>query len=398
MIPAESPHLLVTATTHPGMSGKNNEDRYTVSAFRLSEAPNSPVLLAIVADGIGGHRAGEVASDIAVDKINHSIAEADMSQPVQALRQAIIQASQEILAQAEADPTRGGMGSTCVCALIIEDRLYTATVGDSRLYLIRDGEIRQLSTDHTWVQEAIDAGLLEPDQARTHPNAHVIRRHLGSQITVEPDTRLRLQPGETSEQAEANQGMKLLPGDQLLLCSDGLTDLVLDDEIRAAVRNKDQEKVNIALTDLANHRGGHDNITIVLLRIPEEAGRTGPAQSLAPTVRVARARRSWFALGAGAALVGLLVIAAIFGSFYAWTWVNSSGSSQTPLPVIETLSGPAATTRAAPQPPRLAATSTKARSTPFGLSTETTPGWMPTPSPSLTSPPVTVWPTGTGAP
>jgi protein phosphatase len=110
--------------------------------------------------------------------------------------------------------------------------------GDSRLYLIRNGKALRLTTDHTWVQEAVEKGLITPDQARDHPNAHVLRRHLGSQIGVEPDFRLRMDPSQNNGQAVANQGMRLLPGDQLLLCSDGLTDLVEDEEIEAYLRGK----------------------------------------------------------------------------------------------------------------------------------------------------------------
>ena len=395
MIPAEKPHLLASGSTHPGMSGKNNEDSYSVSAFRLSDPPNSAVLLAVVADGIGGHRAGEVASAIAAEKIRQVVASGEATDPVQTLKDAIQTASQEILAQAETDPARRGMGSTCACALIIDDRLYTATVGDSRIYLIRGQEIHQISIDHTWVQEAIDAGLLDPSQARTHPNAHVIRRHLGSQTPVEPDVRLRLQPGESDDQALANQGLRLLPGDQLLLCSDGLTDLALDEEILAASRNKDQEKVNQALTDLANRRGGHDNITIILLRVP------GAASMLAPTVRIQPRRKPWLAIAAGAALAGLLLLVAALGGFYAWNWVNQSRATTTgetataTTAVLET----SAITRAAPQTPRLLTTSTPARATPLGPATATPlPGWVPSPSPSLTSPPVTYFPSSTTAP
>jgi protein phosphatase len=135
-----------------------------------------------------------------------------------------------------------GMSTTCVCAWVIGDRLFAASVGDSRLYLVRNGAITCLTTDHTWVQEAIEAGAITPEQARQHPNAHIIRRHLGSPQPVVPDYRLRFRPDLTDIEAEAIQGMRLLPGDDLLLCSDGLTDLVGDEEILAAVAGQDLEK------------------------------------------------------------------------------------------------------------------------------------------------------------
>jgi protein phosphatase len=153
---------------------------------------------------------------------------------------------------------------------VIGDRLYLASMGDSRIYLRRGDSISQLTIDHTWVQEAIESGILTPDQARSHPNAHLIRRFLGSKQPAIPDFRLHLRPGESDQQAVANQGMRLEPGDSLLLCSDGLTDLVSDDEINAALGNQPLQKALDGLIELANKRGGHDNITIIGIQIPEE--------------------------------------------------------------------------------------------------------------------------------
>ena len=128
MIPAKRAHLNVAARTHPGMKGKNNEDRYTISAFYVDESQRTPSVLAVVSDGIGGHRAGEVAAEIAIEMINQKIAESDAAQPVIILQEAIIQASEAIRTQAEADTAQRGMGATCVCAWVIGDRLYTASV------------------------------------------------------------------------------------------------------------------------------------------------------------------------------------------------------------------------------------------------------------------------------
>jgi protein phosphatase len=160
------------------------------------------------------------------------------------------------------------MGTTCVCAWIIGDRLYIASVGNSRLYLIRPGELKQLNVDHTWVQEAVDAGALTPEQARSHPNANIIRRYLGSRQQIEVDLRLRLDENESDEQERKNQGLKLLPGDRLLLCSDGLTDLVEDGEIFNVVKTNALQGAVKSLVDLANANGGKDNITAVALEMP----------------------------------------------------------------------------------------------------------------------------------
>lgn len=276
MISVNNSHLFVAAKSHAGVSGKNNEDRFSVTAYQLSQSIPTPVVFAIVSDGIGGHRAGETAAEIAVETISKDVALSDGSHPVLTMKEAIIHASNLILAESESDGDKKGMGATCACVWVIGDQVYTATVGDSRIYLIRGEAIQQISTDHTWVQEAITAGLLSPEDARNHPNAHVIRRYLGSRQTVEPDFRLKLNASEDDAQAEANQGSLLLPKDQILMCSDGLTDLVDDHEIVMTLQSKDLENSIDSLIALANQRGGHDNITIVALSVPETISQTKP--------------------------------------------------------------------------------------------------------------------------
>jgi protein phosphatase len=279
MIPAEKSHLQVSASSHPGMSGKNNEDRYSVTAFRLEDSAATPSILAIVADGIGGHRAGEIAAEYAVETINRYIAESDTAQPLLTLHQAIQFANQKIYAEAESDPQKKGMGATCACCWIIDSQLYTASLGDSRIYLLRSGTLQQISTDHTWIQSALESGVITPEEVKGHTHTHVILRYLGSQNVVEPDSRMRLNASETNEQSRANQGLQLLPGDQLLICSDGLTDLVENDEIRTILMSSDSENVAQDLINLANQRGGHDNITVVKLVVPPPPHQNEPAPS-----------------------------------------------------------------------------------------------------------------------
>ena len=268
---SESSPFRGAALTHAGMSGKNNEDRFGVSAFTLDDEADTPVLLAVLADGIGGHRAGEVAAEISVETLSQVVAESDGDQPREILHAAVLDASQEVLAASQGQEDRMGMGSTCACVWLIGNRLYTVTVGDSRIYLMHNGQIRQLSTDHTWVQEALDYGLLQPEEVKNHPNAHVIRRYLGSVKPVVPDFRLKLEDGEREESALANQGMSLFTSDRLLICSDGLSDLVEDQEIAGAFKDRTQEEAVQFLVDLANQRGGHDNITVIAVEIPPEA-------------------------------------------------------------------------------------------------------------------------------
>jgi serine/threonine protein phosphatase PrpC len=269
MIRTTLAHLHIAALSHAGLSGKNNEDRYAASSFQLSKEDTRPSIFAVVADGIGGHRAGEVAAELAVNYISMHVAESNAKKPIKILENAIHDASQAIAAHSAGKEEEHGMGSTCACVWIIENKLYTAYVGDSRLYLLRGKYIQRISIDHTWVQEAYEKGIITADQMRDHPNVHVIRRHLGGIRLPEVDFRLRIDDNETDEESLNNQGFHLEPGDTILMTTDGLTDLVWDDEIQTLIRSKrDLKSAAEALVSLANERGGHDNITVVLLAMP----------------------------------------------------------------------------------------------------------------------------------
>ncbi|HWQ84951.1 MAG TPA: protein phosphatase 2C domain-containing protein, partial [Anaerolineales bacterium] len=335
MIPARRAHLNVTAVSHPGMSGKNNEDRYSVSAFSTPQNPPLPSVLAVIADGIGGHRAGEIAAEIAIETISQVIAASDASAPLHTLGEAIQQASRAIYLQAQQATNQRGMGSTCACCWIIGERLYIATVGDSRIYLVRNGAIQQISTDHTWIQEAIDEGELSPSEARNHPNAHVIRRYLGSRQPAVPDLRLKLNNLENDQQAETNQGFFLLPDDRILLCSDGLTDLVDDQEILRSVQNYPLDTALQQLLVLSNQRGGHDNITIIGLQFPDSA-------SSAPAALPQKARQNRWIASCMMILAGIAILAVLLiGSFALGVWelggpiiTQTSTSQSSPAPGI----------------------------------------------------------------
>ncbi|MBI5933195.1 MAG: serine/threonine-protein phosphatase [Chloroflexi bacterium] len=270
MIRTNRSHLHVAALSHPGMSGKNNEDRFAVVSHALSADDPTPSLFAVLADGIGGHRAGEVAAELAVDHISHKIAESNGRDPVRIMEDAIHSASDAIAHHSASDDEQHGMGSTCACVWVIGDKLYIAFVGDSRIYLLRDGQMRQLTTDHTWVQEALEKNIIKPDEAREHPNVHVIRRYLGSLKLPEVDFRLKMNDGENAVQAQKNQGMALQPEDTLLVCSDGLTDMVWADEIQATLMESKSPKAAVqTLVAQANERGGHDNITVIVMTVPK---------------------------------------------------------------------------------------------------------------------------------
>ncbi|MCJ7436020.1 MAG: protein phosphatase 2C domain-containing protein [Anaerolineales bacterium] len=271
MIHSTNTHLHVAVLSHPGMTGKNNEDRYAVSSYTVSKDDAKPVVFAIVADGIGGHRAGEIAAELAVNYISHGVSEGNAYKPIKTLQDAIEDASQAIAAHSAGKAEQEGMGSTCACAWVIGNQLYTAHVGDSRIYLMRGEKIKRITKDHTWVQEAMDKGIITPEQAHDHPNVHVIRRYLGSLALPKVDFRMwLLDEIETDDEAKSNQGLELEPADIILLCSDGLTDLVWEDEVFKIVRSK--KELNSAaeiLVNTANERGGHDNITVILMEVPK---------------------------------------------------------------------------------------------------------------------------------
>ncbi len=309
MIKTDHAHLYVAAFSHKGMKeGKINEDRYGISSYQFSEADSTPVLFAIVADGIGGHLAGEVAAEMVVNHISQTVAESNGDAPLETIAIAVDAANEAVVQLAADDEKKQGMGATCVCAWMVDNRLYAGYVGDSRLYLMRGATIQQLSNDHTWIQEALDKGVITPEQARTHPNQHVIRRYIGSSPAPDVDFRLRMASDQSDEAMLNHQGMPLQPGDTLLLCSDGLTDLVWNDEILEIVRShKDLRAAAQALIALANERGGHDNITVVLLGVPENF-RKPPSKKLP---------LGWLIAGA----VALLAILG-FGIAFLWYFLH----------------------------------------------------------------------------
>ncbi len=265
MIPTPHSDLIVGHGTHPGETGKNNEDRYAISAY-YGEG-GEQVTLAVIADGIGGNQAGEVASDLVVKTITQAVGKSSGTDYGVILDQAMHQAAHAVVEAARARPDLRGMGTTCVAALIAGRRLFTAYVGDSRAYLARRGGIIQTSVDHTFVQEAIEHGLLTPEEARNHPHRHVVRRHLGDDPNVRADFRLRLSETEPPELSMRNQGVLLDPGSRVVLCSDGLSDLVEPDEILNILnRNTPQSAVDDLIL-LARRRGGHDNITVIVIQV-----------------------------------------------------------------------------------------------------------------------------------
>jgi serine/threonine protein phosphatase PrpC len=300
----EKSHLNVGAHSHVGEIRPKNEDHHAIAYF---QAPTGElVTVGMVADGIGGHQAGEIASELTVKTVLDVFQETDFASPLQTLSKAINQASKIVNAIAIQKPDKQGMGSTLAMAVVSDDRLYIVNVGDSRVYLLRQDEFRQISIDHTWVQEAIEHEIITKEEARGHPNANVLQSYIGSTELPKPDFRLQLDEDESPEESLNNQGLQLLPGDRILLCSDGLSDLVSDDEIHRALQSNSPANAARSLTSLARSNGGTDNVTVVILEYPF------PAEEKTGKLRKGRM--------AGLLLLAILTMAIMVSTWWLGWW------------------------------------------------------------------------------
>src|SRR5438034_4592737 len=227
--------------------------------------PKDPQVMAkkgalfIVADGMGGHAAGEVASEIGVDNVSNLYYQDDSDDVAYSLLHAIKRANALIHQRAAENMLRSGMGTTCVAAVLRGNMAYIANVGDSRAYLVRDGQVKQVSQDHSWVAEQVRAGILTEDQARTHAQRNVITRCLGTQADVEID--VFAEP--------------LREGDSLVLCTDGLSGLVSDEDLQKIINQFVPQESVYHLVERANENGGSDNITAIVVHV-QEVGREQP--------------------------------------------------------------------------------------------------------------------------
>lgn len=254
--------LAFAGKTDVGRKREHNEDQFLINAKHG---------LFTIADGMGGHAAGEVASRIAVDVINEFIElsgdDSDITWPFEfdegvsmeenRIFTAIKLANMKIFEVIRERPDLEGMGTTLVTLLVQGESAYIGHVGDSRAYLVRDGKIRQLTSDHSWVNEQMKLGVLTRAEAANHPFRNVVTRALGGRDIIKADL--------TCE--------KLNEGDVVLLCSDGLNSMMDDDSIRDIVveHADDLEGACDALVEAANDAGGDDNISVVLLRYqPDE--------------------------------------------------------------------------------------------------------------------------------
>ena len=230
--------------TDIGRKREINQDYVFATDETIGNLPN----LLVVADGMGGHRAGDFASRFTVEVLAEEVQNSKETHPEQLLGNAIQTANERLMEEAAKDSRLEGMGTTLVAATILDHVLYFANVGDSRLYLINK-EIRQLSKDHSMVEEMVRLGGLTEEEAKHHPDKNIITRAMGVKDKVEPDF----------------FEYRLKGGDTILMCSDGLTNMVDDDEIFQIVKSaRDIVEAVETLIQRANENGGSDNIGIVL--------------------------------------------------------------------------------------------------------------------------------------
>lgn len=224
-----------------------NEDYYAF--YPLSEDS----VLAIVCDGMGGHKAGEIASHEAVDTIyNHFKTTSNKKSTIEDLRSAFLEANDKIFHLSTINPEQSGMGTTAVVILIKNDIAYLAHVGDSRIYRVRGSKIKQLTKDNSYVQQMLDNGLIHSDEAKKHPKRNIILKAIGIENHIEP---------------EISEPISILKDDIFILCTDGLTEYLQDKEIKDFVLNHNPNKASQLMVDLANKRGGKDNITVQIIKI-----------------------------------------------------------------------------------------------------------------------------------
>lgn len=253
-----SPDFTVGSLTHKGMKRDGNEDSFCVLIENDSPAYSSGLM--IVADGMGGHQAGEIASSMAVDGVVDAFANFELKEndsfkkKVKDATSFLVKSIEKVnfdIYKASKKPETEGMGTTLTTLLFIENRAIIGHVGDSRIYLLRDNEFNQITIDHTWVEGEVKEGRLTADEAITHPMRNILSRAIGNNQKVKVDTDI----------------LNLKQGDIILFCSDGLNAMLDDLTIKDIIfTNKPQQACDL-LVNKANANGGLDNITVGVISI-----------------------------------------------------------------------------------------------------------------------------------
>lgn len=236
--------------TDVGKKRKTNQDCVFTQERPIGNLPN----LFVVADGMGGHRAGDYASRVTIENVVSAITVDTETDPVQLMKKAIRTANAELVSQASQNREYAGMGTTLVCCTIRGSYAYIASIGDSRLYIINQG-IKQVTRDHSLVQEMVRIGEIRPDEAKKHPDRNIITRAIGI----------------TAEAVVDFFDLRVSEGDIILMCTDGLTNMVDDDSIFETVQSsRDIVEMVEELIAQANRNGGKDNIGIVMVQIKND--------------------------------------------------------------------------------------------------------------------------------
>lgn len=246
----ESVHDVAAGLSDTGCEREKNEDRFAI-------VPSAAGTGFFVFDGMGGAEGGEAAAQLSVDAVRSVLSQTDSTDGARVVRSAIERAHQVISLRRQ-NEVFAAMGTTVVAAMINHPEITIATVGDSRAYLIHDGSARQLTSDHTYVQELVDQGHIAPQDALVHPQAHILTRCVGSTVGFQIDAKnLWIWPKAAEDQQT----------DQILLCSDGLYSLVTDSEMAAIITSLAPGEACEKLIRLAKERGGFDNITAVVIPV-----------------------------------------------------------------------------------------------------------------------------------
>ncbi|HKL79649.1 MAG TPA: Stp1/IreP family PP2C-type Ser/Thr phosphatase [Mobilitalea sp.] len=234
--------------TDIGERRRINQDYVFCEENAIGNLPN----IFIVADGMGGHNAGDYASRFCVEFFTKKIRESSQTSPIAMIESAIAETNEALRGKAQEQSDLEGMGTTFVVATIFGNEMFVANIGDSRLYVIGK-EIKQITEDHSLVEVMVKTGELNREEARVHPNKNIITRALGANVSAQPDF------------FEVN----LEEGDTVLMCSDGLTNMLEDETIEQIIKDKsdDLEKVAATLVKCANENGGKDNIAVVIIKV-----------------------------------------------------------------------------------------------------------------------------------
>lgn len=234
------------SVTDAGVVREMNQDYYFSSDTAVGNLPN----LFIVADGMGGHKAGDYASRYTIERVVASVSRNTGEEPIAIMKEAINKANELLVAESREDESKSGMGTTLVIGTIIGNKLFVANIGDSRLYVVGQN-MRQITRDHSLVDEMVRLGEINADEARVHPDKNIITRAVGTSDHVEADF----------------FEVEITADDTILLCTDGLTNMVRDDEILDIIKKYDNaQAATIQLVKEANANGGRDNITVMIIK------------------------------------------------------------------------------------------------------------------------------------